>query len=1807
MTTSFSDFLNTRLENGGFTTEDALASFLPLARQISSAHAAGMVAPLIGVEHLRVDGLRIYFEESRLAPPTIDSRRLPELDRTVPKAVEVIGQYRIDTVADAGSEQTTNLRIGKRGDPLTQPVYLPGYVSWEHEIPHHDPLGDVFVAGLILASLACGLNLADPDDLNLFVASRGRLFDINAAIHPVLAKMIVRMTELDRRKRLQDMASVIRTLENYRDQGVDLDADLAQTAELKSTNPLTRSAAILTCLRRRLFDVSRRNRLLSFRPTNQSINLTWASVPLAFDVNAIRPEQILTANPALQTLLASGATLSLNKYLRFEEAIYLPGQLDAIRNDARRDQSEFGFAQLRLVLCFLRWTNLKVKPAERYVSPLALLPVRLEKSKGVRDVYTLEPQATEAEINPVLRHLLQQLYDVELPRTIDLETSSLDVLYDALKATIQKSEPAVTVEKIDKPRIHLIHGQAQRRLEQYRRRTRLSGRGVRSYANLDYSYNRDNFHPLGLRLFQTRLIPSETHLRSIVGESPRPRAHMAPASPSVRERQLYSKVEEQTNPYIWEFDLCSVTLGNFHYRKMSLVRDYETLVADQATNSGFDAIFSTNPRPAAHATSLSLDDSYPIVSCDSAQSAAIALARTGDPFIIQGPPGTGKSQTITNLIADFVARGQRVLFVCEKRAAIDVVFQRLRLAGLDKLCCLIHDSQEDKKPFIQDLKQTYESLLEPTGDTESAEAKRASLVRDMQRELEPLEHVHRFMTLGTDRTGVPVRQLIERAIETREDLPKCSAFERERLPDYAQWHAHAEVIGRLRAQVENLDALVAEHPLRSLHADFAKAEKPLDSIRESLAVVEPLIERIDDALEEMKIPDTCRSSLAAVRALVDYSRTLTFLADDNRLQLLAPKSDAAKQFSKFRKDFEVSRRELLQAEKAASGWREKLSPVDAREALTQAQAFEGRLLRFLSPKWWSLRGILRRRYDFATHTVSPPYGQILKTLIAEHDARAKLAELDTKASAEYGAENGFDAFTEQLAQATERVVSLPANLRALHAKVLNDDQGGDLVRQLADLHPIVAQLSEQLGTLLDNADGLMSWQHLRDEVELIAESLDEFPGFKPILELLTMLPPSVAGTWRHNRWTADQMEAAIVLRTTEDLLRSDPVVAKSSAQGLERRAKRLSAAHNRWRDTNSEAIRDRLRRKFLENVRLSSLPHAQLTPEQKEWKPRYNRGRRELEHEFGKTMRYRSIRDLISGETGLVVSDLKPVWLMSPLSVSDTLPLDENPFDVVIFDEASQVTLEEAIPAIYRAKQVIIVGDEKQLPPTNFFAARAKDDEPNDDEADAELSEIDSDSLLNHAARTLPATMLRWHYRSRSESLISFSNSLFYDGRLFTVPDANPPRDVPRIAAPNAESADANVDFVLDRPISFHRVASGVYVGRRNVAEAEYIARLVRGLLMRDNGLTIGVIAFSEAQQGEIEQALGRLADEDESFRTKLEAEYERELDGQFIGLLVKNLENIQGDERDLILLSVCYAPGPNGKMLMNFGPINQAGGERRLNVAFSRAKKHMALVTTIQGHQITNDYNDGARALKNYIRYAEAASDGDTHRAERILWEINPASDVAPQRTDRNVVTEQLAAALAQRGHGVDKDVGQSEFRCDLAIRSDDGGYRLGILVDSESYYRNADVLERDVFRPNLLRIFGWDVTYVTGRDWFANAAAVLDKIDTILRGDGIESDPACDALTATASLAADTLKASPPAPQSQRRYFELVEGGSKKFWEITVDGAGHKVRFGRLGAQGQTRSKSFADEATAQRDAAKLIREKVAKGYIEPNVANE
>jgi predicted DNA-binding WGR domain protein len=640
-----------------------------------------------------------------------------------------------------------------------------------------------------------------------------------------------------------------------------------------------------------------------------------------------------------------------------------------------------------------------------------------------------------------------------------------------------------------------------------------------------------------------------------------------------------------------------------------------------------------------------------------------------------------------------------------------------------------------------------------------------------------------------------------------------------------------------------------------------------------------------------------------------------------------------------------------------------------------------------------------------------------------------------------------------------------------------------------------------------------------------------------------------------------------------------------------------------------------------------------LTPEQKIFKKTYSSGRRDLEHEFGKTMRYKSIRDLAAGDTGRVIQDLKPIWLMSPLSVSDTLPLEPDLFDVVIFDEASQIPLEEAIPAIYRSHQVIIVGDEMQLPPTTFFATSRGEDETVVVEEGGERVEVDldSDSFLTQSARNLPSTLLAWHYRSRYESLISFSNAAFYGGNLFTIPDRQRAlENAPELCVNSADQAEGNVQALLARSISFHFMKNGVYQDRTNPNEAAYIARRVQGLLRSDCKLSIGIVAFSEAQQTEIESALSHLAADDSEFAAKLESEHIREENDVFCGLFVKNLENVQGDERDIIILSVCYGRDTGGRMLMNFGPINQRGGEKRLNVIFSRAKHHMAVVSSIRHGDITNDYNDGANSLKNFLQYAEAVSKGDITSARRVLENLNPLARKALAPAQKgDAVVDKLAAALRQKGYEVDLNVGQSKFRCDLAVRGkSDNLYQLGILVDTDAHYANPNLLDRYLMQPSILNAFGWRFALVLTKDWYHDPDGVLDRLEKVLKGAPADDETVppkavdteeveqresaqstTDAPRASGTPSATSAVLVPPGlarpvPASgvgHNRRFEFISGSSRKFWNICVSTNSFTVTFGRIGTAGQSQTKHFPDESGARREAEKLIAEKTKKGYVE------
>lgn len=1725
--TSFHSFLREQNERGGFSTEDVLVSFLPLMQQVIDTHEAGEVGPFEGLDKLHVEGVRIWFQDADRQPQTRNIRTVRKMLRTAASGIDVVGEHRVIFDVDDGLEENRDLATADAADELDRPSWIPGYLCWEHQIGHHDPTTDVFSLGLILASLACGLDLTEPVHNDRFVANRRNLFRITPALHPVLARSIVVMTELDRHKRPQDLPALLLTLENYRDQEVDFETDLASDHQLQQADRPGKRHVILSKLQERLFEINRRNRLLQFRSTMQTVNLTQSSIPISFAVENIREDQVLTWGGAFAKQLQSQKPVSLNRFLNFREAVYLPGTLDRIRAEARRDETEYGFAQLRLIICFLRWADLKADPPERYESPLLLVPVRLDVKKGIHDRYSLTAVDSNAEVNPVVRHLFKQLYDFDLPEHVDL-TDGVTAFYDELKQKIADSDRSVELTRVDRPRVELIHEKAKRRLDQFRRRARLSGRGIRHFLELDYSYDPINYHPLGIRLFENFIKPAQTHLEGVISTVP-PKRRYAVADPEdsgdavvEAEKQFYSlKHEADDNPFNWEFDLCSVTLANLKYRRMSLVRDYTRLVTDNTENPAFEATFSITPadRPPDTDSELPLEERFHVVACDPTQAKAITHARSGDSYIIQGPPGTGKSQTITNLIADFVMRGQRVLFVCEKRAAIDVVYHRLKQQGLHELCCLIHDSQADKKQFVMDLKQTYDAFLAQAGHKPDAKKqKRDKLVDVIRTALAPIAGFSNAMTLIDKETPITLRTLLDELISLRDSVPNLVPRQWERVPPYKEVVDNRPQLEEFSERLKYVqpDGILANHPLCLLSADVAEAERPLELVEECIewclkqdvASTVGHLNHFITQVEELKLPSEATSSIDQLHEAIGYAERVAFLSDYDLVTLLDPESPTSKNYAKKIRKLERKDKAVTKAQKNTVHWKQKLSSADTRVALEKARQLDGRFLRFVKPSYWHLKRVLDKAYDFSQHAVKPPWTQILTQLDQEHEKLADRAEVAESISDEFDIQTDFDRFHVDLLALRDQLKSEPGPIQSLNRHVLATNDGANTLRHLAALKGPLADVHNTLDRFL-NGYSHQDLNELRSSLITIQDCIHQLPDFVHCLSSLKPLPDKLTDGIRALPLTLLQLEAAAAEHALQLAYREDRDLARYDGEVRTKHIGEIASACDKWLAANADTVREFVCQRFNENVVTAGLPAAQLTPEQKDFKKLFNRGRREIEHEFGKSMRYKAIRELAAGDSGVVIRDLKPVWLMSPLSVSDTLPLHADNFDVVIFDEASQITLEEAIPSLFRADQTIVVGDEMQLPPTSFFSTKRGDDDEDlsfEEEGEVVQYDLNSSSFLNHSSRNLPTRMLGWHYRSRSESLISFSNHAFYSGRLLTVPEERLASGSQNELLANGEKDGiAAAGELLSRPVSFHFMEHGVYEKRRNTAEAEYIAEVVRELLSQEAGHSIGIVAFSEAQQNEIERALRHLADNDSNFAELLDAELEREEDGQFMGLLVKNLENIQGDERDIIILSVCYGPDLSGKVRMNFGPINMSGGEKRLNVAFSRAKHCMALVASMRSTAITNDYNDGANCLKTYLRYAELCSTGQSSTVATVLQGLSGRAD--SERSDDasgDPLIEDIAVELMTLGLRVDRHVGQSHFRCDLAIyMPDDTEYRLGILTDGCAWYEQADALERELMKPQLLQTFGWTIMVVLAKDWYHNRELVLEKIRTAAKLD--------------------------------------------------------------------------------------------------------
>lgn len=1075
------------------------------------------------------------------------------------------------------------------------------------------------------------------------------------------------------------------------------------------------------------------------------------------------------------------------------------------------------------------------------------------------------------------------------------------------------------------------------------------------------------------------------------------------------------------------------------------------------------------PDPATLDETTHPRDAFQVLDADSSQQAAIAGAKAGHSLVIQGPPGTGKSQTIANIIAECLAADRSVLFVSEKAAALEVVQRRLTAVGLGDFLLELHSRNAGKRAVLQELQRVMELAESPPGGREQTGDELGRLrgsLNDYRREL------HR----PREPLGLSVFRAMGRAVALRDAVEVPGE-----LPGVETWtDAELQETSEALEQLERRLAAVGDessHPWRG--AGWARF-----GLRESQDLklgVPALVGALRDASEragalaaelEVEAPTT----LAGLRSLTDAAETLCALPELPELDLDSPR---------WTRESGVIESWLADGRayaEARAVWSEALIPEaferDWTEILERRLAHADSFLRVFRPSWHGdSKTIGRHLRDGLTLTAESEH-RVLRALVR---SRRRASALSARSPA-------------------------PGPLFAAEWRELDSDWARleEIFQAVATIRSSVLRPAGPLGaaTILrrrrreDRAPVSAAAAAARAAIDALDLALNDWCGRVAAVPAVWFAGDpdemSLAALVERHEALADELERAAPMA---ELNRSRAELRRRGLAGFLKacREQGLTSGHARsfqrqflrlWLDRaigrspvlrdfqsgDHEATVERFRgldRAWLE------LSRARLARRLRGKRPNLDAAGKGskvgiLKAEMRKKSRHMPLRRLFA-LTGEVVKRLKPCFMMSPLSVARFLQPGGLRFDVVIFDEASQVEPAESFGAIARGEQLILVGDEKQLPPTDFFN---KADTGGSEDIEG-VSSRDLESVLGLGTVHLPErrqTTLRWHYRSRHRSLIEFSNEAYYDRRLRIFP------------SPHTDRSRLGLQFEL--------VADGIYrrgKGQDNPVEARRVVAAVVEHARRRPQLTLGVGAFSTAQQTCIQDELERVRRE--SRDPALEEFLHGHEDEPFF---VKNLETIQGDERDVILLSVGYGKDAEGRMHMNFGPLNRDGGHRRLNVLVSRARLRCRLFASIRAGDIDLG-RTSARGVQDLKRYLEFAETG------RLQSMAPPGGEHdSPLEAD-------ICQALRDAGWNVHAQVGSAGFSIDLAVVHPEspGRYLAGIECDGATWHSSPTARDRDRLRQEVLEGLGWTILRIWSTDWFqrrdATLAGVLKQLDTL------------------------------------------------------------------------------------------------------------
>ncbi len=971
---------------------------------------------------------------------------------------------------------------------------------------------------------------------------------------------------------------------------------------------------------------------------------------------------------------------------------------------------------------------------------------------------------------------------------------------------------------------------------------------------------------------------------------------------------------------------------------------------------------------------------FSVLDNDSSQERAIQYAMNGVSMIIKGPPGTGKSQTITNIIAEGLSKGKKILFVAQKMAALDVVKSRLDNLGLGHFCLELHSHEANKRSVLEQIKHSLgikfeKPHLEP------------SFYEQLQLVKEKLNEYTANINSEQGKIGISLFHLIGKYMQYN-DVPLVKA----RLMD-----------------MEDYDV----RTLFEIHQNLANFNRFVSYLQK---------DKINNPWAEFEVNDFN----------FNPERTLDKI---NILQTMTSRLD--KLYRGIRSDFQV----VLRVEDLLAF--HSLGEIDLSVFDLDLDS--------ISHKYNHSYKSALRVFKPSYHKSRKKMNQMLST-IDDNQIRSKLDLLHWfKYDVFHEKFNEYNRFNDFVSDCIDILSQIKQTIKDLRRDI-------ELGIEFRD-DTYISDIREQfvfLFDLADHEDELRDWH----QFNYLSNYIDNTLG----IDFLHKISKLRKGQFLKLERIFDRRyyQLSIDKHLSElDLDSTDTEV--------------LDELVNEFREIDESSLQFNLirlldqlftnRNESMSNTFLSSIKSSEISL---------------LEKELAKKSRIKPLRQIFT-ETRNYLVQLKPAWLMSPLSIANYLPGDTffQFFDIVIFDEASQIPPHEAIGTILRGKQVIIVGDEKQMPPTAFFGGFADYD---DDGGELHAYESILDELSGVG---LPEIVLQWHYRSKKERLITFSNFHYYDNQLNTFPDT--------LKLANSQSDD--VDLLPAH--EFRYVSHGLYDRggtRKNVVEAkEVVSAIINhfNTYQGDRRFSLGIITFSSAQAEAIEQELERRMREDKQVLDLIGKE-----DNMKEPIFIKNLENVQGDERDFIFFSLGYGNDKTGKMTKNFGPLNHVGGERRLNVAITRARYHTKIFSSFDPDLVdcSNISSIGFNHLMSFMKFVknnETLSDDELSLETEFPFE------------------DDVANALTNFGYQVDRKVGTASYKIDIAVvnPSDPSRYILAIECDGGSYASSKTTRDRVRIRNNVLISLGWQVYHLWSLDWFRDRETQLvmirDYIEDILENE--------------------------------------------------------------------------------------------------------